>query len=105
MTGRIGRIGFAISFLLAVASDRVFAQENSTPLSPSEAYKAALAPFNAAKAQRDDLTDADKFALGIGMAQAVIAVAIALLAVAVVLGSYRLLAPRGWRRIGGGMRG
>jgi hypothetical protein len=70
VTGRIGRISFAISFLLAVASDRVFAQENSTPLSPSEAYKAALAPFNAAKAQRDDLTDADKFALGIGMAQA-----------------------------------
>ena len=70
MTGRIGRIGVAISFLLAMASDRAFAQENSTPLSPSEAYKAALAPFNAAKAQRDDLTDADKFALGIGMAQA-----------------------------------
>jgi hypothetical protein len=70
VTGRIGRISFAISFLLAVASDRVFAQENSTPLSPSEAYKAALAPFNAAKAQRDDLTDADKFALGIGMTQA-----------------------------------
>jgi hypothetical protein len=70
VTRRIGRIGFAMSFLLAVMSDRVFAQENSTPLSPSEAYKAALAPFNAAKAQRDDLTDADKFALGIGMAQA-----------------------------------
>ncbi len=68
--GRIGRIGFAISFLLAMASDRAFAQENSTPLSPSEAYKAALAPFNAARAQRDDLTEADKFALGIGMAQA-----------------------------------
>jgi iron(III) transport system permease protein len=42
---------------------------------------------------------------GIGMAQAVIAVAIALLAVALVLGSYRLFAPKGWRRIGGGMRG
>jgi hypothetical protein len=70
VTRRIGRLGFAISFLLALTSDRVFAQENSTPLSPAEAYKAALAPFNAAKAQRDDLTDADKFALGIGMAQA-----------------------------------
>jgi iron(III) transport system permease protein len=42
---------------------------------------------------------------GIGMAQAVIAVAIALLAVAIVLGGYRLFAPKGWRRIGGGMRG
>jgi hypothetical protein len=39
------------------------------------------------------------------MAQAVIAVFIALLAVAVVLGGYRLFAPSGWRRIGGGARG
>jgi iron(III) transport system permease protein len=42
---------------------------------------------------------------GVGMAQAVIAVFIALLAVAVVLGGYRLFAPSGWRRIGGGARG
>jgi hypothetical protein len=40
------------------------------PLSPSEAYKSAVAPFVAAKAQPDDLTDADKFALGIGKTQA-----------------------------------
>ena len=39
-------------------------------LTPSEAYKAAMAPFNAAKAQPDDLTDADKLALGIGIADA-----------------------------------
>ncbi len=63
-------MGFFLLLLLALASDRVLAQGNSTPLSPSEAYKAALAPFNAAKAQPDDLTDADKFALGIGEAQA-----------------------------------
>ena len=37
---------------------------------------------------------------GVGMAQAVLAVAIAFGVVAVVLGGYRLLAPRGWRRIG-----
>lgn len=36
---------------------------------------------------------------GIGMAQAVLAVAFALLAVVLVLAAYRLLAPRGWRRI------
>jgi len=42
---------------------------------------------------------------GIGMAQAVLAVAIALAAVGVVLGGYRLLAPAGWRRIGGAVRG
>lgn len=42
---------------------------------------------------------------GVGMAQSVIAVAFALGAVAVVLGGYRVLAPRGWRRIGAGIRG
>ena len=42
---------------------------------------------------------------GTGMAQAVIAVVFALIAVAVVLGSYRFLAPDGWRRIGVGTRG
>ena len=39
------------------------------------------------------------------MAQSVLAVAIALAAVAVVTGGYRLLAPGGWRRIGGTTRG
>jgi len=42
---------------------------------------------------------------GVGMAQAVLAVFIAFLVVAVTLGSYRLLAPAGWRRIGGTVRG
>ena len=42
---------------------------------------------------------------GVGMAQSVLAVAIALAAVAVVTGGYRLLAPGGWRRIGGTTRG
>jgi ABC-type spermidine/putrescine transport system permease subunit II/ABC-type Fe3+ transport system substrate-binding protein len=42
---------------------------------------------------------------GVGMAQSVLAVAIALAAVGVVLGGYRLLAPAGWRRIGGAVRG
>ena len=42
---------------------------------------------------------------GTGMAQAVVAVGFALLAVAVVLGGYRLLAPKGWRRLGGWTRG
>ena len=59
-TGRRGRmrsIGFVLSLLLALMGDRALAQE--TPLSPSETYKAALAPFNAAKAQPDDLTDAE----------------------------------------------
>jgi iron(III) transport system permease protein len=42
---------------------------------------------------------------GVGMAQSVVAVAIALAAVGVVFAGYRLLAPAGWRRIGGTTRG
>jgi iron(III) transport system permease protein len=42
---------------------------------------------------------------GTGMAQAVLAVFIAFAVVSVVLGAYRLLAPAGWRRIGGTVRG
>ena len=42
---------------------------------------------------------------GVGMAQSVLAAAIALAAVGAVLGGYRLLAPAGWRRIGGATRG
>jgi hypothetical protein len=59
-------------FILSVASaGRIaLAQAGPPALSPSEAYKAALAPFNAAKAQPDDLTDADRFALQDGMALA-----------------------------------
>ena len=42
---------------------------------------------------------------GIGMAQAVLSVGLALAAVGLVLGGYRLIAPAGWRRIGGATRG
>jgi iron(III) transport system permease protein len=42
---------------------------------------------------------------GVGMAQSVLAVAVAMVAVAIVLGGYRVLAPAGWRRIGGATRG
>lgn len=42
---------------------------------------------------------------GVGMAQSVLAVAIALAWVGLVLGGYRLLAPAGWRRIGGARHG
>ena len=42
---------------------------------------------------------------GVGMAQSVLAVGLALLAVMIVLGGYRLIAPAGWRRIGGTNRG
>jgi hypothetical protein len=59
-----------LSLLFALTGDPGLAQRGSTKLSPSEAYKAAMAPLNAARAQPGDLTDADKFALGIGMADA-----------------------------------
>ncbi|MCU1491137.1 MAG: binding-protein-dependent transport system inner rane component [Acidimicrobiaceae bacterium] len=49
-------------------------------------------------------TNLGNYHFGVGMAQAVTAALIALVAVGVVLGAYRLLAPRGWRRIGGGAR-
>jgi hypothetical protein len=39
------------------------------------------------------------------VAQAVRAVSIALAAALIVLGGYRLLAPAGWRRIGGASHG
>lgn len=42
---------------------------------------------------------------GVGMAQSVLAVVIALAAVGIILGTYRLAAPAGWRRIGGANRG
>jgi hypothetical protein len=58
----------AISFILT--GNQAFAQGNSGALAPSEAYKTALAPLTKARAQSGDLTDADKFALGIGIARA-----------------------------------
>jgi hypothetical protein len=63
-------MAFLLIVLFALAGARALAQESSTLLSPSEAYKAAMAPFNAARAQPGDLTEADKLALGIGMADA-----------------------------------
>jgi hypothetical protein len=45
-------------------------QTDPASLPPSEAYKDAMAPFAAARAQPDDLTDADRFALGIGINKA-----------------------------------
>jgi hypothetical protein len=59
-----------VHFLLALICGRSLAQDNAKPLSPSEAYKEALAPFQASRTQPDDLTDADRFALQIGIARA-----------------------------------
>jgi hypothetical protein len=59
-----------VHLLLALICGRGLTQENAKPLSPSEAYKSALAPFQASRAQPDDLTDADRFALQIGIARA-----------------------------------
>ncbi|MGH3246868.1 MAG: ABC transporter permease [Trebonia sp.] len=56
----------------------------------------------AAIAVEDNLSN---YHFGVGMAQAVLAVAIAFASVAVVLGLYRLLAPKGWQRIGTTVRG
>jgi iron(III) transport system permease protein len=56
----------------------------------------------AAIAIEDNLSN---YHFGIGMAQAVLAVFIAFAVVGAALGAYRLLAPAGWRRIGGTVRG
>jgi hypothetical protein len=56
--------------LVPVCAYPLFGQGNAKTLSPAEAYKAALAPFTEARSQPNDLTDADKYALGIGIAQA-----------------------------------
>jgi hypothetical protein len=69
-TRKMHSMVFFLSFVLALMGNRVLAQEISSSLSPSEAYKAALSPLNEARAQQDNLTDADKFALGVGMARA-----------------------------------
>ena len=63
-----------VTLLLAMLfSAQVFTQQapsGPVPLSPSEAMKSARAPFDAARAQADDLTQADALALHVGMAQA-----------------------------------
>lgn len=63
---------FVILFLLFVRMVAVPAQAQDDPksLSPSEAYKAAMSPLNAARAQQNDLTEADKYALGVGIGMA-----------------------------------
>jgi hypothetical protein len=63
----IHRATCLLAILLAFAGNQAPAQD---ALSPTEAYKAALLPFAATRSQANDLTDADKIALGIGMNQA-----------------------------------
>lgn len=59
-----------VGIFLVMSLPHLLGQENSRPLSPTESYKAALAPYTETRSQANDLTDADKFALGIGIAQA-----------------------------------
>src|ERR1017187_4591897 len=69
--GKKGRkLAVFISFLLLFSVHGVSGQESYRELSPTESYKAALAPYTETRSQANDLTDADKFALGIGIAQA-----------------------------------
>jgi hypothetical protein len=67
---KIRNVTVFIGFLLLIGVHRLLGQESSRPLLPTEAYKAALAPFTETRNQLDDLTEADKFALCIGIAQA-----------------------------------
>jgi hypothetical protein len=62
---------FALPLLAVLIAFSAAAQQPApTPLAPSEAMKAARAPFDAARAQPGDLTAADELALGVGMQKA-----------------------------------
>ena len=67
---RSRKLSVFVSIFLVICVHRLFGQVSSRPLSPTESYKAALAPYTETRSQANDLTDADKFALGIGIAQA-----------------------------------
>lgn len=62
----------ALLFLLCAFSiaQTLGSQAPGPVLSPSEALQAAMDPYNQARAQINDLTDADKLALGLGMTRA-----------------------------------
>jgi hypothetical protein len=64
------KLAVFVGLFLVMSAHCLIGQENSRPLPPTESYKAALAPFTETRGQANDLTDADKFALGIGIAQA-----------------------------------
>jgi hypothetical protein len=67
---KTGDLAVLVSFLLVIGVHRFLGQESPKPLSPTESYKAAVVPFMETRSQANDLTDADRFALGIGIAQA-----------------------------------
>ncbi len=58
-----------ISLLAPAGLPPLLAQDNPQSLSPSESYKSALAPFTQTRSQANDLTDADRLALRIGIAK------------------------------------
>lgn len=71
---RVGTQRFRAPFFVAVMLLRsltVLAQESHpNSLSASEAYKLALSPLSQARSQQEDLTEADKLALNVGIASA-----------------------------------
>jgi hypothetical protein len=66
---KAGRLAVCVG-LFSIGAHLLPGQEGANNLSPTESYKAALAPFTETRSQANDLTDADKLALGIGIAQA-----------------------------------
>jgi hypothetical protein len=64
------KLAVFVSFLPLFSFHGLSGQESYRELSPTESCKAALAPYTQTRSQANDLTDADKFALGIGIAQA-----------------------------------
>jgi hypothetical protein len=64
------RLAGLVSVFFLLGSQALLGQESAELLSPTESYKAALAPFTETRSQANDLTDADKLALSIGIARA-----------------------------------
>ena len=66
----MGSLRIALPILFLPFPVLLWSQQSQPSLSPSEAYRAAMDPFSQARAQVDDLTDADRLALSLGMVRA-----------------------------------
>ena len=61
---------FASVLCILASALPVLAQQVGSQLSPSESLRAAMDPFEQARSQNNDLTEADRLALGLGMTRA-----------------------------------
>lgn len=67
---RMRMIALCFLLLLPAFAQQDSPQDTASPLPPTEAFRYAMAPYNDARQQPDDLTDADRWALGISVVRA-----------------------------------